>query len=94
MRPTILLDEPILGINVYLRDQGWNIKTVNEILGSGKSDDKIIEVAKINKYVLVTPDRKLAKRCRLLNIEVVELGVEIFAEAVNRQLAQTYPTDR
>jgi len=91
MRPTILLDEPVLGMDVYLRDQGWIIKTVREVLGSGKSDDKIIEIAKSNKFVLVTTDRKLVKRCKLLNIEVFELGVEIFAEAVNRQLSKAYP---
>ena len=93
MRPTILLDEPILGMDVYLRDQGWNIKTVKELLGAGKSDDRVIEITKTNKYVLVTPDRQLAKRCRLLSIDVVELGVEMFAEVVNRQLAKSYPAD-
>ena len=93
VRPTILLDEPILGIDVYLRDQGWNIKTVRETLGAGRSDDQIIVFAKTNKFVLVTPDRKLVRRCKLLNVEEVELGVEIFAEAVNRQLTKMYPVE-
>src|SRR5881396_3015899 len=88
MRPTILLDEPVLGIDVYLRDQGWNIKTVREELGPGRSDDAIVEFAKSHNFVLVTPDRKLVRRCKLRNIEVVELGVEIFAEAVDRQLSE------
>ena len=94
VRPTILLDKPILGIDVYLRDLGWNIKTVKETLGSGRSDDQIIAFAKTNSFVLVTTDRKLARRCKLLNIEVVELGVELFAQAVNRELRMAYPTEQ
>jgi len=94
LRPTILLDEPILGMDVYLRDQGWDIKTVKEIIGTGRSDDRIVEIAKSQNFVLVTPDRKLVKRCKLLNIHVIELGVETFAEVVNRQLAKEFPPER
>ncbi len=92
MKPTILLDEPILGMDVYLRDLGWDLKTVKEELGTGRSDDEVVAFAKANSLVLVTPDRKLVRRCKLPGVEVVELGVEIFAEAVNRQLRKAYLT--
>ena len=89
-KPTILLDEPILGMDVYLRDLGWDIVTVRETLGPGKSDDAIIELAKKHDYVLVTTDRKLAKRCRILDIGVVELGVEDFARTVHQKLTKEF----
>lgn len=79
-------------MDVYLRDQGWSIKTVREELGAGRSDDSIVELAKRNGFVVVTTDRKLVKRCRLLNITVIELGVETFAEVVSRQLTDAFPS--
>ncbi|MDA4129029.1 MAG: DUF5615 family PIN-like protein [Thaumarchaeota archaeon] len=91
-RPTILLDEPILGMDVFLKDLGWKIVTVRESIGSGKSDDEIVELARKNNYFVVTTDRKLAKRCRLLNIGVVEVGVETFARAVHETLSKEFST--
>jgi rRNA-processing protein FCF1 len=91
-RPTILLDEPILGMDVYLRDLGWDILTVRETIGAGKSDDAIVELVKKKHYVLVTTDRKLAKRCRVLGIRVVELGVEDLAQAVHQTLTREFQT--
>lgn len=85
-KTTILLDEPILGMDVYLRDLGWDILTVRETLGAGKSDDAVVDLAKERGYVVVTTDRKLAKRCRLLGIGLVELGVEDFARTVHQRL--------
>jgi rRNA-processing protein FCF1 len=89
-KPTILLDEPILGMDVYLRDLGWDIVTIRETIGSGKSDDAIIGLAKKEAYVLVTTDRKLAKRCRMLDIGVVEVGVEDYARAVHQKLTKEF----
>ncbi len=77
-------------MDVYLRDLGWKIVTVREALGSGKSDDSIIELAKKREYVVVTTDRKLAKRCRILGIGVVELGVEDFARTVHEKLTEQF----
>ncbi len=77
-------------MDVYLRDLGWDIVTVRETLGTGKSDSAIIELAKQRGYVVVTPDRKLAKRCRILSIGVVELGVEDFARTAHEKLAKEF----
>ena len=80
-------------MDVYLRDQGWSIKTVREELGAGRSDDSIVELAKRNGFVVVTTDRMLVKRWRLLNITVIELGVVTFAEVVNRRLTDAFPPE-
>jgi predicted nuclease of predicted toxin-antitoxin system len=89
-RPEILLDEPVTGLDVYLKDLGWNVVTVRDTLGAGKSDDDIVAFTRNNRYVLVTMDRKLAKRCRNLGTRVVEIGLEDFAKLVHESLTKEF----
>lgn len=76
-RPTLLLDEPVLGIDVYLRDLGWDVVNVRDILGFAKEDEKVIALAKEKSYVIVTADRKLVRRCKLQDVKVIEVGMKI-----------------
>jgi rRNA-processing protein FCF1 len=91
LRPTILLDENITGLDVYLRDSGWKTVTVKDEIGAGADDGAVIELARKNGYVLVTPDNQLAKRCERLHIPVIELGMGLYADAIDKQLSAEYP---
>ncbi len=71
-RPTLLLDEQLLGLGIFLRDLGW--KTVK--VRAGRSDDEVLASAKENGYVLVTRDANLASRCRVQEVNVVQMGLE------------------
>ncbi len=85
-KPTILLDEQILGMDVYLRDLNWQVSKVSDVLKPGASDDEVVKVARNGNYVVVTLDRKLIRRCKVLGIRVVELGLEDFAKKVHTTL--------
>ncbi len=71
-RPTVLLDEQLLGLDVFLRDLGW--KTIK--VKPGRSKDEVLASAKQNGYVLVMRDVNLASRCRVQEVKVVQMGLE------------------
>jgi len=87
-RPTILLDEPLLGLDVFLRDFGWSIVKV----GQGISDDEVLRTMEDGGYVLVTPDGILAARCRLKGLKVAEFKVEEQARLVDQILRRDFKT--
>ncbi len=87
-KPTVLLDEPLFGLDEYLRDLGW--KTVK--VSPGLSDDDVVTAAKQNGYVVVSPDRKLLSRCRVLGIQVVDVGFEVLARVVHESLEKNLKT--
>ncbi len=88
VRPTVLLDEPLFGLEEYLRDLGW--KTVK--VSPGVSDDDVVNMAKKNGYVVVSPDKKLLSRCRVLGVQTVAVGLEAFAKIVHESLEKTLRT--
>jgi hypothetical protein len=90
VRPTVLLDEPLFGLEEYLRDFGW--KTVK--VDPGISDDQVVTLARNNSYIVVSPDRKLLSRCRLLGIEIVDVGFEALAKVVHESLENTLKAKR
>ncbi len=85
-RPTLLLDEPLLGLDVFLRDLGWKIIKVEQ----GMSDDAVLSLAKKTGYVIVTPDRQLVSRCRLQGVRVVDIGLEELARRVHQILQRDF----
>lgn len=85
-RPTLLLDEPLLGLDVFLRDLGWKTVKVEQ----GMSDDGVLSLAKKTGYVVVTPDRQLVSRCRLLGVRVVDVGLEELAGRVHQILQRDF----
>ncbi len=52
-KPTLLLDKPLLGLDEFLGDLGWSTIKVRQWI----TDDKVLKLAKIHRYVVVTPDR-------------------------------------
>ncbi|TMI20812.1 hypothetical protein E6H31_08090 [Candidatus Bathyarchaeota archaeon] len=81
-RPTILLDEQLFGLDEYLRDLGW----VTTKVTPGVTDDEVVSLAKDNKYIVVSLDKKLLSRCRVMGIPSVDLGLEVQAKIVHESL--------
>jgi len=81
-RPTVLLDEQLFGLDEYLRDLGWSTTKVTP----GITDDEVVSLAKDNKYIVVSLDKKLLSRCRLMGIPSVDLGLEVQAKIVHESL--------
>lgn len=81
-KPTLLLDEQLLGLDEFLRDLGWNTVKVKQ----GMTDDSVVTIAKENRYVVISQDRKLLSRCRLQGIKVVDIGFENLARMVQQIL--------
>jgi len=88
VRPTVSLDEPLFGLEEYLRDLGWKIVKVSP----GVSDDEVVNMAKKNGYVIVSPDRKLLSRCRVLGVQIVDVGFEALARMVHQSLEKSLGT--
>jgi uncharacterized protein with PIN domain len=78
----LLLDEPLLGLDEFLRDLGWNTVKVTQ----GMSDDKVLKLAKANDYVLVSPDRRLVDRSRLQGPRMVDVRLTELARRVHETL--------
>jgi uncharacterized protein with PIN domain len=81
-RPTVLLDEQLFGLDEYLRDLGWTTTKVRP----GITDDEVVNLAKENKYIVVSLDKKLLSRCRVMSIPSVDLGLEVQAKIVHESL--------
>jgi len=81
-RPTVLLDEQLFGLDEYLRDLGWTTTKVRP----GITDDEVVALAKDNKYIVVSLDKKLLSRCRVMGIPSVDLGFEVQAKIVHESL--------
>ena len=81
-RPTVLLDEQLFGLDEYLRDLGWSTTKVTP----GITDDEVVSLAKDNKYIVVSLDKKLLSRCRVMGIPSVDLGLEVQAKIVHESL--------
>jgi rRNA-processing protein FCF1 len=81
-RPTVLLDEQLFGLDEYLRDLGWTTTKVRP----GITDDEVVNLAKENKYIVVSLDKKLLSRCRVMSIPSIDLGLEVQAKIVHESL--------
>jgi rRNA-processing protein FCF1 len=71
---------------------GWNVYTVCEVIdrpaGCNRvTDERILEFAKAEKYVIITKDQGLKDQCQNDGVPYVGLGgVEEEAGIVNRKL--------
>lgn len=81
-QPTVLLDEQLFGLEEYLRDLGWTTTKVTP----GVSDDAVVSVARDKKYIVVSLDKKLLSRCRVMGIPSIDLGLEVQARIVHESL--------
>ena len=85
-KPTLLLDEQVLGLDEFLRDLGWNTVKVKP----GMTDDTVLSLARENGYVVISQDRKLLSRCRLQGIRMVDIGFEDLARRVHQILMRYF----
>ncbi|HEY5620869.1 MAG TPA: DUF5615 family PIN-like protein [Candidatus Bathyarchaeia archaeon] len=85
-KPTLLLDEQVLGLDEFLRDLGWNTVKVKP----GMTDDTVLSLARENGYVVISQDRKLLSRCRLQGIKMVDIGFEDLARRVHQILMRYF----
>ncbi|HEY4823227.1 MAG TPA: DUF5615 family PIN-like protein [Candidatus Bathyarchaeia archaeon] len=85
-KPTLLLDEQVLGLDEFLRDLGWNTVKVKP----GMTDDTVLNLARENGYVVISQDRKLLSRCRLQGIKMVDIGFEDLARRVHQILMRYF----
>jgi len=83
-RPTVLLDEQLFGLDEYLRDLGWITTKVKP----GITDDDVVALARENKYIVVSLDKKLLSRCRVMGIPSVDLGLEVQARIAHESLTK------
>jgi len=72
----------LFGLDEYLRDLGWSTTKVTP----GITDDEVVSLAKDNKYIVVSLDKKLLSRCRVMGIPSVDLGLEVQAKIVHESL--------
>ncbi len=85
-KPTLLLDEQVLGLDEFLRDLGWNTVKVKP----GMTDDTVLSLARENGYVVISQDRKLLSRCRLQGVKMVDIGFEDLARRVHQILMRYF----
>ena len=72
----------MFGLDEYLRDLGWTTRKVRP----GITDDEVVNLATENKYIVVSLDKKLLSRCRVMGIPSVDLGLEVQAKIVHQSL--------
>jgi rRNA-processing protein FCF1 len=72
----------LFGLDEYLRDLGWTTAKVKP----GAPDDEVVNLAKAGKYIVVSNDKKLLSRCRVMGIPSVDLGIEVQARIVHESL--------
>ena len=72
----------------YLRDLGWTTTKVRP----GINDDEVVNLARENRYIVVSLDKKLLSRCRVMGIPSVDLGLEVRAKIVHESLQKIVPS--
>jgi len=50
------------------------------------TDDEVVNLAKENKYIVASLDRKLLSRRRVMSIPAVDLGLEVQAKIAHESL--------
>ncbi len=90
----LFLDQQSLGLKPFLEGKCREIRDITEILGhkdtrEGVPDEQIIEYLKEHPYTLVTKDRRLAKQCERLDLNVICVDEsEAVANEVLRRIAE------
>ena len=88
----LLLDENCSNLGPILKDLGWSVYTVCEVIDrpagcKSVTDDRILEFARAKKYVIVTKDQGLKDQCQNAGVPYVGLGgIEEEASIVDRKL--------
>lgn len=90
----LLLDENCTILGPYLKEKGYEVYTIPEVLDrpagvKSISDDRILAFTKSKKYIIVTKDQGLINECERQNVPCIGLGTpEEEAEIVDKKLSE------
>ena len=86
----ILVDEMYDGIDIKLKEFGYEAYSVKKLIAEGKkltSDYSVIKYAEQNRMVLVTEDTEVGKACKENNIPCVLLDNETIFKIILEALS-------
>ena len=87
----VLVDEMYDGIDVKLKELGYQAFSVKKLIAEGKkltSDYSVIKYAEENGMVMVTEDAEVGKACKENNIPCVLLDNETIFKIILEELGQ------
>ena len=88
-KPKIILDVPLEDLKDILSDEGWDVCTVTEKLGSTKEerdDGNILNYAQNTNSVVITVDRPFVSRLKSAKVRVAAITLEDKASIINKKL--------
>jgi len=88
-KPKIILDVPLEDLKDILSDEGWDVCTVTEKLGSTKEerdDGNILKYAQDTNSVVITVDRPFVSRLKSAKVRVAAITLEDKASIINKKL--------
>jgi rRNA-processing protein FCF1 len=86
----VLVDEMYDGIDVKLKEFGYQAYSVKKLIAEGKkltSDYSVIKYAEENSMVMVTEDAEVGKACKENNIPCVLLDNETIFKIILEELS-------
>ena len=87
----VLVDEMYDGIDIKLKEFGYEAYSVKKLIVEGKkltSDYSVIKYAEENEMVMVTEDTEVGKACKENNIPCVLLDNETIFKMILEELSQ------
>ena len=87
----LLLDEMYAGLKEYFETLGWQVLTVQEAGLAGAKDKNVVEYAKINDLLLVTPDQRPADIAELTGVKYVLISSAVIARIADAKIREKYP---
>lgn len=87
----VLVDEMYDGMDVKLKEFGYEAFSVKKLIAEGKklaSDYSVIRYAEENSMVVITEDVEIGKACTENNIQCVLLDSEKIFKVILEELAQ------
>ncbi|OLC36577.1 MAG: hypothetical protein AUH84_01105 [Thaumarchaeota archaeon 13_1_40CM_4_38_7] len=91
MTMKVLVDEMYDGIDIKLKEFGYEAYSVKKLIVEGKkltSDYSVIKYAEENEMVMVTEDTEVGKACKENNIPCVLLDNETIFKIILEELSQ------
>ncbi|HXX06415.1 MAG TPA: DUF5615 family PIN-like protein [Candidatus Bathyarchaeia archaeon] len=85
----VLVDEMYDGIDIKLKEFGYEAYSVKKLIVEGKkltSDYSVIRYAEENRMVLITEDTEVGKACKENNIQCVLLDTETIFKMILEEL--------
>lgn len=86
----ILLDAMYDGLQEYLEEIGWQVKTVKDLGAPNAKDPVVRSYAKENDFILITQDKRSADVARRSGIECVLVSLGDIADLVKERINTEY----